>query len=92
MLPTMSFEDLMLSSFVISNRVWRMAMGHPGASHEMERMVSEKVKAGFDGYMDLTTGLMTGDRESWQDPAGKFAAPGRETLRKNAERLAGVNS
>lgn len=90
MLHKSSFEDLMLSSLVISSRVWQVAMGLPGASQEMERMVSEKVKAGFDGYMDLATGLMTGDRESWQDPAGKFTAPGRETLRQNAERLAGV--
>lgn len=84
-----SLEDLMLSGLVISSRMWRMASGHPGSQREMERMVSEKVKAATDGYFALATGLMTGDEKSWQDPAGKFAEPGRKTLRRNARRLAG---
>lgn len=82
-------EDLMLSGLVISNRMWRVAIGHPSAPAEMERAVTEKVQAATDGYWALTTGLMTGDRKSWEDPHGKFTEPGRKTLRKNARRLAG---
>lgn len=85
-----SFEDLMLSGLVISSRMWRVASGHPGASLEMGQMVSEKMQAASEGYMALATGLVTGDEKSWQDPAGKFAEPGRKTLRKNARRLCGV--
>ncbi|GGY51385.1 hypothetical protein [Parvularcula lutaonensis] len=84
-----SFEDLMLSGLVVSSRMWRVASGHPGSSRELERMVTEKVKAATEGYWGLAAGLMTGDAKSWQDPAGKFAEPGRKTLRKNAKRLAG---
>lgn len=82
-------EDLMLSGLVISNRMWRLAIGHPGAQEEMERALTEKVRAASDGYWALTTGLFAGDRKSWEDPHGKFTEPGRETLRKNAKRLAG---
>lgn len=82
-------EDMMLSGLVISNRMWRVALGHPGAQKEMERAVTEKVQAATDGYWALTMGLATGCQKSWQDPAGKFSEAGRKTLRKNAKRLAG---
>lgn len=83
-----ALEDMMLTSLVISNRVWRFSTGQ-GSPEEMERMVSEKVQAATDGYWALANGLMSGDKQSWEDPATKFAEPGRETLRKNAKRLAG---
>lgn len=89
MIDDKSLEDLMLSGLVISNRLWRVASGAPGSAVEMERMVAEKVQATADGYWALATGLLSGDRESWCDPAGTFVEPGRRTLRKNARRLAG---
>lgn len=84
-----SLEDFLLANLVIGNRVWRMASGHPGARREIERMLSEKVKAATDGYWAVAQGLVKGDPGTWEDPARTFVEPGRKTLRKNARRLAG---
>lgn len=91
MIDDESLEDMMLAGLVISNRLWRLAVGHPTASQESQRMVEEKLKAATDGYFALTKGLVSGDPESWQNPGKTFVKPGRKTLRKNAKRLAGYS-
>jgi hypothetical protein len=84
-----SVEDFWLSGLVIGNRLWRLSLGDAAAGREAQRMVSEKMTAAAQGYLDLSMGLMTGDKKSWEDPYGTFAKAGRKTLRSNARRLAG---
>jgi hypothetical protein len=89
MMDSESFEDMMMAGLVVQSRMWRMALGSAGAQKEAELMVAEKMTAMTQGYLNLTFGLMMGDRKCWENPMGAFTAPGRKTLRSNAKRLAG---
>ncbi|MEM6912887.1 MAG: hypothetical protein AAF511_02810 [Pseudomonadota bacterium] len=97
MFDEQTFEDILLSGLVIGNRMIALSRAD---GQEAAKMVAEKVDAFTDGSLavardciSLGWGLAARplDAESWRRPAQTFAAPGRKTLRANAERLAGYS-
>jgi hypothetical protein len=65
-------------------RSWRMMGGGAAASREMERMVSEKVEAGFELAGALAAGRVT----SPDDAARKAISVYGRRVRENRRRLA----
>ncbi|MEM6747720.1 MAG: hypothetical protein AAF608_09895 [Pseudomonadota bacterium] len=97
MFDDQTLEDVFLTGLVIGNRMIALSRAD---GREAAKMVAEKVDAFTDGslavareWVSLGWGLAIRpmDAESWKRPAQTFAAPGRKTLRANAERLAGYS-
>jgi hypothetical protein len=75
-----------------------MADPTPARRLEAERMVLEKADAAVDGFISLQKYCFDAVFNAWSTPAGTdlvqgafdaWMAPGRKTLRDNAERLRG---
>ena len=95
MFDDQTLEDMLLTGLVIGNRMIALSRAD---SQEAATMVTEKMDAFTAGSLAVARDCVSigwglafrpMDAESWQRPAQTFAAPGRKTLRANAERLAG---
>ncbi|MEO1656154.1 MAG: hypothetical protein AAFR65_00405 [Pseudomonadota bacterium] len=97
MFDDQTLEDVLLTGLVIGNRMIALSRAD---GWEAATMVAEKVDAFTDGSLAVARecvsigwglAMRPMDAESWKRPAQTFAAPGRKTLRANAERLAGYS-
>ena len=68
---------------VMMLRAWRMMGGGPAATRELERMLSEKVEAGFE----LAGALAAGKARTPQRAARKAIAVYGRRVRSNRKRL-----
>jgi len=71
------------AGMVMALRSWRMMAGGPAAAREFERMLSEKVEAGFE-----LTGLLAGGRVKSPEAATRKAlSVYGKRVRENRRRL-----
>ena len=71
------------AGMVIALRSWRMMHGGPGAAREFERMVSEKVLAGFELAGAIAAGRLTSPENATRETLGVFG----KSVRSNRRRL-----
>jgi hypothetical protein len=71
------------AGMVVALRSWRMMAGGPAAQREFERMLSEKVEAGFE----LTGALAGGRVQSPEAAARKAISVYGKRVRGNRKRL-----
>jgi hypothetical protein len=71
------------AGMVVALRSWRNMHGGPDAAREFERMVSEKVKAGFELAGALAVGRLTSPEAATREALGVFG----KHVRSNRRRL-----
>lgn len=89
--PTADLANLMVDAsrlwadvgMVVALRSWRMMHGGPAAAREFERMVSEKMEAGFELTGALATGRLASPEAATREILGVFG----KHVRSNRRRL-----
>jgi hypothetical protein len=89
--PTADLANLMVDAsrlwadvgMVVVLRSWRMMHGGPAAAREFERMVSEKMMAGFELTGALATGRLASPEAAAREILGVFG----KHVRSNRRRL-----
>ena len=89
--PTDDWANLMVDAsrlwadagMVVALRAWRMMHGGAAASREFERMVSEKMEAGFELAAALATGRLASPEAATREVLGIFG----KRVRGNHRRL-----
>ena len=89
--PTADWASLMVDAsglwadvgMVVALRSWRLMHGGPSAVREFERMVSEKVEAGFELAGALAVGRLTSPEAATRETLGVFG----KRVRSNRRRL-----
>ena len=89
--PTADLANLMVDAsrlwadvgMVVALRSWRMLHGGPAAAREFERMVSEKMEAGFELAGALATGRLASPEAATREILGVFG----KHVRSNRRRL-----
>lgn len=89
--PTADLANLMVDAsrlwadvgMVVAMRSWRMMHGGPAAAREFERMVSEKMEAGFELAGALATGRLASPEAATREILGVFG----KHVRSNRRRL-----
>ena len=89
--PTDDWANLMLDAsrlwadagLVVALRSWRMMHGGAAASREFERMLSEKMEAGFELTGALATGRLASPEAATREILGVFG----KHVRSNRRRL-----
>jgi hypothetical protein len=89
--PTADWANLMIDAsslwadagIVIALRSWRIMHGGPAAAREFERMVSEKVEAGFELAGALAIGRLTSPAAVTRETLGVLG----KRVRSNRRRL-----
>ncbi len=89
--PTPDWTNLMVDAYrlwadagmVVALRSWRIAHGGPAASREFNRMVIEKVEAGFELAGAFAAGRLTGPEAATRETLGVFG----KRVRSNRRRL-----
>ena len=89
--PTADLANLMVDAsrlwadvgMVVALRSWRMLHGGPAAAREFERMVSEKMEAGFELTGALATGRLASPEAATREILGVFG----KHVRSNRRRL-----
>ena len=88
--PTDDWANLMLDAsrlwadagLVVALRSWRMMHGGAAASREFERMVSEKMEAGFELTGALATGRLASPEAATREVLGIFGKRVRGNYRR----------
>lgn len=96
------WQDISAVAEVLSVRLPMLAMtlAHPTTERrlEAERMILEKADAAVDGFFSFHKYCFNAVMDAWHAPVANdhfqgaidaYLAPGRETLKANAERLRG---
>ena len=89
--PTADLANLMVDAsrlwadvgMVVALRSWRMMHGGPAAAREFERMVSEKMEAGFELTGALAMGRLASPEAAAREILGVFG----KHVRSNRRRL-----
>ena len=89
--PTADWTGLMFdasrlwadSGMVVALRSWRMMLGGPVAAREFERMMSEKVEAGFELAGALASGRVRSPEAAAREALGVYG----KRVRGNRRRL-----
>jgi hypothetical protein len=71
------------AGLVVALRSWRMMAGGPSAQRELERMLSEKVEAGFELAGAFAAGRVTSPEAAMRKTLGVYG----KRVRGNRERL-----
>jgi hypothetical protein len=71
------------AAMVLTMRSWRMMLGGPGGAREGERMIAEKVEAGFE----LAGAIASGRVRSPEAAASKAVSVYGKRIRANRKRL-----
>jgi hypothetical protein len=88
--PTYDWTNLMVDAsglwadagMVVALRAWRMMHGGAAASREFERMLSEKVEAGFELAGALATGGLASPEAATREVIGVFGKRVRGNYRR----------
>lgn len=88
--PTADLANLMVDAsrlwadvgMVVALRSWRMMHGGPAAAREFERMVSEKMEAGFELAGALATGRLASPEAATREVLGIFGKRVRGNYRR----------